>query len=633
MILTVFPVLYLIFTFFGARFAGKGEFSKDYISRDQSKLIQASACVGIVLHHLTQQITGYGVVNKGPITIFNHIGFLFTALFFFFSGYGLIVSYNTKPDYLRGFLGKRLPTVLIPFWVINLLGVVLCGAILGKHYTTGEVISDITGLTLVNSNGWFIIEIVILYLAFYVFFDLIKNKDVALTLLCMFTILIIIYSFFQGHDLPGDKSHWFKGEWWYNSTVTFIFGMLYARFKDKITGFSHRHYRLLLMLFSVMCVITVFLSVVAVQRYGYYHEHVSFKIKYDEAVTLLSQSVACIVTTMLVLLMNMKLTLGNRALKYISGISMELFLIHGYFVTKIFGGIRMRDTVRLTAVIVCSIVCTAILSPGIQWLVKHLIMLLAKKKVYHDTLEGRIAEENRRKRADIVRKAVMVLMILAVLGVLYFSFGRYFLAGKEYRDECAAIREADIGDKVLWGHYNTVNTFPGKERLSWIVIAKEDDKVCLISEKGIAGSSYNRTHREVSWEDSDIRVLLNSNIYTAMFSRYEIAAVIPMDGDIISLLTVRQAKELFADDEARELAITDAARVSGVNENYLSKDNNWDMKGYRSSWWWLRGESGVKSYTAPVVTVDGYISPDEKEVNRPNGAIRPVIWVDPYITD
>ena len=39
-------------------------------------------------------------------------------------------------------------------------------------------------------------------------------------------------------------------------------------------------------------------------------------------------------------------------------------------------------------------------------------------------------------------------------------------------------------------------------------------------------------------------------------------------------------------------------------------------------------EKGYKTKMAPIVTVDGAISYTDKEVNRPGGAIRPVIWVE-----
>jgi len=99
------------------------------------------------------------------------------------------------------------------------------------------------------------------------------------------------------------------------------------------------------------------------------------------------------------------------------------------------------------------------------------------------------------------------------------------------------------------------------------------------------------------------------------------------DGDLITLLTVEEAAGFFEDAEDRELAITSAAEQDGTNINRMSKDNNWDMKGYRSSWWWLRGEAGEKSITAPIVSVDGEILLSKKAVNKPGGAVRPVIWL------
>ena len=125
LILLVYPALWLGAVFFRARIAKHDEGSSSFLLQDQTRMIQAFACIGVVLHHLTQQITSYGVFNKGPVTVLNDMGFLFTALFFFFSGYGLITSLQTKPDYLKTFLYRRLPSVLIPFWTVNVLGVIL----------------------------------------------------------------------------------------------------------------------------------------------------------------------------------------------------------------------------------------------------------------------------------------------------------------------------------------------------------------------------------------------------------------------------------------------------------------------------------------------------------------------------
>lgn len=91
-LLLAYPAALVIFTCFHARLTRGGRVSDGFLSLEQTHMIQAFACIGVILHHVTQQITAYGIYDKGPISLFNDIGILFTALFFFFSGYGLITS-------------------------------------------------------------------------------------------------------------------------------------------------------------------------------------------------------------------------------------------------------------------------------------------------------------------------------------------------------------------------------------------------------------------------------------------------------------------------------------------------------------------------------------------------------------
>ena len=123
-------------------------------------MLRAFACLGVILHHLTQIITSYGEINKGPITILSSMGILFTAVFFFFSGYGLLISFMTKENYLDTFLIKRLSTVLIPFFTANTIYVIVKSIENHRIESIGQILSYIFGITLINSNGWYIIEIV-----------------------------------------------------------------------------------------------------------------------------------------------------------------------------------------------------------------------------------------------------------------------------------------------------------------------------------------------------------------------------------------------------------------------------------------------------------------------------------------
>ncbi len=589
-------------------------------------MIKGAACLGIILHHLVQRVTIYGRYYKGPVTAFNYAGILFTGLFFFFSGYGLIKSLETKPDYLKGFLKRRLPAVLLPFWLVNLIEVLLEIFVYGVHKSPAALLKGLSGLTLLDGNGWFIIEIVVLYLAFYVIFRVVRGRDAALFLLCLFTVGMIVFSFFRGHDPTGNNALWFRGEWWFNSTGVFIFGLLYARFQKEADVFLNRRYPLALGAAAVLFVAVFGGSVYIVERFGYYQSLVTWHAKREQLITLLAQTAACLLFALVVLLLNMRITLRSRALRYVGGISLELFLVHGYILRRFFGGAKLSDPLLFAAVLGSSIACAAVISPCVKLLVKAVTGRLTWRKAENHTLESAIAEKQREKRARLLK----ILSGVCVGAVCVFWLIRaaqyYIFDRREYKEECAALAIAAVGDEVLWGRFETEPLKPGRERLAWTVFRREGGRVYLLSKEGVAGSYYNQKHEAVSWEDCDLRGLLNSEKFTGMFSRYEAKNVVEMEGDRITLLTPAEAEEIFASDLERELKVTEAAEKAGTNVNRLSKDNYWDMKGYRSSWWWLRGEE--EDILAPIVTVDGVIETRTKAVNKPGGAIRPVICVE-----
>ena len=644
-LLNLYPLLLLVITFFGVKKAKKGEVAEEFLSPGQTKMLQGSVCIAIIMHHVVQDITSYGVYRKGPITQFNDMGILMTSVFFFISGYGLITSVNTRPGYLKTFLRKRLPTVLIPFFITNIIGILIFKYYCNIHMSASLIKKYLIGTYLINGNAWFIIEIVILYLSFYILFRLIKNRDIALVLMCVVTLVIIWYASKQGHDMDG-FSRWFRGEWWYNSTIVFAFGMVFARFKDKLTAFFNKRYTVKLIVVAVLFVGTYIAAVYANNCLGYYQLNMSFHARREQLITLAAQSIACLFSTLLIILLNMKLTLNNKALKYLGGISLEVYLLHRYFLDKIFGSMRLSDTQLLGLVIVSSLAAAAIVSPIIKWIVKGVTSLLCKKKPQLSDGDESVAPKLKTKRHlneyELALKAkkrkkitltviVVIAAAAAIFTVAYFTFLKNLIAKRTYNKEIKALKEASVGDEVYFGRFDTSNSTLGRDRLSWIVVKKEGNTVCLVTSCGIAGSSYNTKHENVSWENSNLRKELNSDKFTSMFSSYEAESIVPVDGDIISLLTVSEAAEYFSTDADRELSITEVAEAKGTNINVNSKANQWDMKGYRSSWWWLRGEPGVEDIYAPVVSVDGTIQLKEKEVNRPYGAIRPYIQV--LITD
>ena len=594
-----------------------------FMSKEQTSMIQAAACICIILHHVTQQATSYLISFAYPVTLLNNTGFIFTSLFFFFSGFGLLTSLQLKPDYLDRFLCRRLPAVLIPFWMSNLLGVILHALLYGMHSSLPVLLCRIFGLLLINGNGWFFVEIVFLYLLFYVLFRFVKRRDTALFLLCAAVFLLILYSFSQGHDPSSAQVHWFRGEWWYNSTAAFLFGLLFSRFYNPVKEWLHRYHFILTAVSLMLFIATFCLSVRAVNRYGYYHEPGTSFARYSAAVTLLSQTAVVSAFILLLLLLHMRFRISSRPLAYLRSISRELLLIHGYFNSWIFASVKMPFPVRFLVVLASSIAASALFSPVVRLVTGRVILLLTADKT---RLKKKLPSIKTTSLKGFSKTAVLCLAAFTVL-LTGASGIKQLLRKREAAAAYASILQASVGDEVCWGRFETNPSHPGREKLTWIVVEKNEDSVRLLCRDGIAGSWYHQKHAPVSWQDSDLRAFLKSGLFENMFIPYEKSRMLTDDGDLITLLTVQQAMQYFRTDDDRRLAITEAARAQGTNVGRLAQSHDNYRSGYQCSWWWLKGSPALQDITAPIVTAQGKVETGKKYVNKPGGAIRPVIRV------
>ena len=323
------------------------EWNDDFLSLKQSKNLLGFFSVFIVLHHLVQHV---GIVNAGFLGILENWGVNFVGAFFFFSGYGLIKSYISKKDYLKGFFKKRLPSVLVPFYVCILI-FVITGLIKGELTFGLTMVYDLIGIILINDHMWYIVEIVIIYILFRLIFGIIKNEKLAFTLMGLSLAVMIAVSFFLGH---GD--HWFQGEWWYNSTILFFVGMIVSRFEKEIVSFVKKHYYAVAVSLGILFFVFYKLTMYMLEHHGYWTEGSgkSFgEVCLDRAYTLGVQAPMIIFFVLFILTIGLKIKCENKVLKFFGSISLELYLIHNLFI-RLFGGVS-GSGIFCTLVLICSI--------------------------------------------------------------------------------------------------------------------------------------------------------------------------------------------------------------------------------------------------------------------------------------
>lgn len=361
--LSIYLLGLLVILFAGCKMAKKKTLHEDFLDYPIAKALQGFAALAIILHHVTQDVTQYGAHNKGIIGILNDTGVLFTGMFFFFSGYGLIISLLNKKDYMKGFLKKRLATVMIPFYVCNLLFVGVSYAT-GYKATSQEWMTYASGGILMNDQMWFIIELAILYFAFFLIFKKGKSGIKQFAIMAIFITVMTTMSLLSGHDsLQGTLGLWFHGEWWYNTTWLFFVGMLVAKHKDSIFAFAKKSYVWLLPVSIVVTVVLYFATMYMLGTMGYWKESATYPGYLEKFLTMLVQCSFVIVFVLTFVLITMKVQFKNKVLSFMGTIALETYLIQNIFIVNF---TNMKNDLLFFAAVYAGTIVAAVIVHGVN---------------------------------------------------------------------------------------------------------------------------------------------------------------------------------------------------------------------------------------------------------------------------
>lgn len=285
----VYILLILLIIWGGKLKIKPNEFNEDYLSLEVMKSLRGFAAIGVILHHISQE-EKFQLGHK--LSLFVNAGAVFVSIFFFCSGFGLMTSLNSKPNYIKGFFKKRLVKgVLITFYInVLLYGIVYL--ITGVKYPAAQWICNLLGITMMNTYAWFPVVLAILYVAFYFIFKNVKNHKIAYILMFLVIFAQGVFFCWNGHFawwageknwwLSGaalnakwwqaEKVLWFNGEWWVNSSLSFLVGIVYADYKERITDFCKKYYFAVLPIVIAATVGLLFLSNWGQAKIGYWTE-------------------------------------------------------------------------------------------------------------------------------------------------------------------------------------------------------------------------------------------------------------------------------------------------------------------------------------------------------------------------
>ncbi len=338
--------LCLLLFIWGISVAKRGEFHTDYLSKDVTMSLRGLAAIGVILHHISQEEV---FQSSGEINMFVNVGYQYVALFFFLSGYGLLKSIDTKPDYLNGFLKKRLPVIIVPFYV-SIIFYGIYNIIAGNRLAPLQWFTNILGITMMNEYAWYPIILAILYIAFYLIFR--GNSPRTRKFLYMFLVIIALGIIFciNGHFLwwagkpnwwlnPSSpesrkwymqqKVFWLSGEWWVNSPIAFLLGMIYRQYEDRLTAFFQRKYPVKLIALIILTYATHIVSTIALAYVGFWSEFSGMGPGIvNKFICLLSQFPHVIFFTLFIFVFTMKIRTSNPVTRFFGRYSLDTYMMN-----------------------------------------------------------------------------------------------------------------------------------------------------------------------------------------------------------------------------------------------------------------------------------------------------------------
>ena len=243
----------------------------------------------------------------------------------------------------------------------------------------------------------------------------------------------------------------------------------------------------------------------------------------------------------------------------------------------------------------------------------------------------------------------------------YDEAAEAFEALGDYKDSAARVEEVfkaqkwasiAVGGTYTFGSYEQDNnTSNGNEDVEWLVLAKEGDRILIISKYALDCQQYNTSYTGVTWETCSLRKWLNSTFLNVAFSEDE-KAMIPSvtvsadkkpsyrtnpDNDTtnpgyrtssgndmtdqVFLLSIQEVNKYFSSSEARKCAPTAYATAQGAQAYNSNKVDD-----IATCWWWLRSP-GDESLLAAYVDCDGRVNVNGRAISHANDAVRPALWV------
>lgn len=280
----------------------------DYLSYENTKCLKGISALFIILHHLYQN----SLILKNTIfgSVFQEMGEWFVSIFFFCSGYGLMVSYNKKgKDYINKFIKNR----ILPFYIIYILLIIAYTVLYIVMGETKEISLNIIMKSFIFGGsivryGWYLQAILFFYWIFYLIFRFSRNDKERIVGLIVGYITYCILCNLLNLTIT-----------WYISSISFLLGTLWCKYKSNIDLFLSNKKRIYI---SLIIYVILFVIIFILE-----------KIILSENLFILIHMIANVMFVLIILnILKIGFNIKNVLTEKIGNISFEIYVLQGIFI-------------------------------------------------------------------------------------------------------------------------------------------------------------------------------------------------------------------------------------------------------------------------------------------------------------
>ena len=276
-----------------------------YMSKEYTNCMRGIFAILVVIHHLYQ----YSGLFRGTYigVILQLFGFVSVAMFFFFSGYGLMLSADKK-NYIEHFFRKRfLP--LYCFYVFLIVLYSVWTIIIENSISFGKVIQSFFFGGTIVTNGWYLQATFVTYLLYYFVFRVFKSPKMRII---FFSIGILAYCVICRLLELGIN--------WYQTIPCVVLGLIFMANKKKIDALFRKYSWIIFIMCSMLFAGCFVLSSVS-------KVDVIFDMLY-------SLFFVCAMITLSYMLSN-TVIINNKLMTLVGKYSLEIYVAHGLFLRLI----------------------------------------------------------------------------------------------------------------------------------------------------------------------------------------------------------------------------------------------------------------------------------------------------------